>query len=73
MIYRCAVCNRKLKDNESIDRGVGPVCERKLDREALIEIKESISNGYQPFVVDQGVIQLTIPEASNENELQTSS
>jgi len=28
----CPVCNRPLKSKKSIARGIGPVCERKLER-----------------------------------------
>ena len=27
---KCAVCNKALKNPESIKKGVGPVCERKV-------------------------------------------
>lgn len=29
METRCKLCNRKLKNWESIQRGIGPTCERK--------------------------------------------
>ncbi|MEC1714724.1 DUF6011 domain-containing protein [Schinkia azotoformans] len=28
----CPVCNRPLKSQKSISRGIGPVCERKLEK-----------------------------------------
>lgn len=28
----CPVCNRPLKSQSSIARGIGPVCERKLEK-----------------------------------------
>jgi hypothetical protein len=28
----CPVCNRRLKSKKSIDKGIGPVCARKLEK-----------------------------------------
>jgi len=28
----CPLCNRPLKSNKSIAKGIGPVCERKLEK-----------------------------------------
>ncbi|MFJ8245201.1 DUF6011 domain-containing protein [Peribacillus asahii] len=28
----CPVCNRPLKSKRSIEKGIGPVCERKLEK-----------------------------------------
>lgn len=32
MLMHCPVCNRPLKSQKSISRGIGPVCERKLEK-----------------------------------------
>lgn len=28
----CPICNRQLKSQKSIAKGIGPVCERKLEK-----------------------------------------
>ena len=33
--YTCAVCNRELKNPESVRMGIGPICRARLEREAL--------------------------------------
>ncbi|MDQ0158992.1 MULTISPECIES: DUF6011 domain-containing protein [Alkalibacillus] len=67
ILLRCAVCNRKLKDNESIDRGVGPICQKHLDHKTLTIVKESVLLGFQPVMIHEGAIELSIPESEAEN------
>lgn len=57
---RCARCGRQLIDPGTIDRGVGPTCEKKLSREALIEIRRIMRLGAAARVVDEGQIQLEL-------------
>lgn len=66
MIIRCVVCNKKLTDPESADRGVGSICEEKLDRETMIEIQKIIRQGWQPRILGDRVIGVTIPEQEDE-------
>lgn len=30
LVGRCGVCNRKLEDKDSVERGIGPICEAKF-------------------------------------------
>ena len=57
---RCARCGRQLIDPDTIDRGVGPKCEKKLSIEALIEIRRIIRLGAAAHVIDEGQIQLEL-------------
>lgn len=51
----CPVCNRLLKSPTSISRGIGPVCERKLEKlkdsadedQLKMELKENAKNVLQ--------------------------
>lgn len=60
---RCAVCNRKLKDEVSKKKGVGPGCIKKLKltKKDLDNIEQIRAIGYDACVnAEGGYIQLAI-------------
>ena len=57
---RCALCRKPLRKPEAQEKGVGPICERKLTPEALRELQRAIKEGLSAQITANGVIQLTI-------------
>ncbi|MCM3452768.1 DUF6011 domain-containing protein [Heyndrickxia oleronia] len=44
----CPICNRPLKSKNSIERGIGPVCEIKIQR-----LKDAPPEGQLSFLEDE--------------------
>lgn len=41
----CLICGRRLDDPESVDRGIGPVCAKRYDAVAVVEVPEPVRCG----------------------------
>jgi hypothetical protein len=63
---RCMVCQRPLKTEKAKAAGVGSTCAKKLDQEAIDQLREISSHGFGGKLIDHRVIQIEILEETGE-------
>ena len=56
IITRCMVCGRRLTNPDSVKRGIGPVCLRRLKKNQKLDYFMAVSPSKNGYAVDDAVV-----------------